>query len=52
MKWLWSAKPVSAATYTGTGGGSPKPFVNEILFPIGCSLVLYGAEALGKRLSG
>jgi hypothetical protein len=26
--------------------------INEVLFPIGCSLVLYGAEALGKRVAG
>jgi hypothetical protein len=25
--------------------------INEVLFPIGCSLVLYGAESLGKRIS-
>lgn len=25
--------------------------VNEVLFPIGCSIVLFGANALGKRLS-
>jgi hypothetical protein len=25
--------------------------INEVLFPIGCSLVLYGTEAVGRRLS-
>jgi hypothetical protein len=25
--------------------------INELLFPVGCSLVLYAAEALGKRLA-
>jgi hypothetical protein len=23
--------------------------VNELLFPVGCSVVIYAAEALGKR---
>jgi hypothetical protein len=26
--------------------------INEVLFPIGCSLVLFAAEAMGKRLKG
>jgi hypothetical protein len=26
--------------------------INEVLFPVGCSLVLYAAEAMGKRLPG
>ncbi len=26
--------------------------INEVLFPVGCSLVLYAAEAMGKRLGG
>jgi hypothetical protein len=25
--------------------------VNELIFPIGCSLVLFSAEALGKRMT-
>ncbi len=25
--------------------------INEVLFPVGCSLVLYAAEAMGKRLA-
>jgi len=26
--------------------------INEVLFPVGCSLVLYASESLGKRLRG
>jgi hypothetical protein len=26
--------------------------INEVLFPVGCSLVLYAAEAMGRRLPG
>ena len=26
--------------------------INEVIFPVGCSLVLYVAEAMGKRLPG
>lgn len=26
--------------------------INEVLFPVGCSLVLYAAEAIGRRLPG
>jgi hypothetical protein len=44
---------------TLTMGSTPPPppadalslGVNELLFPIGCSLVLFSAEALGKRMS-
>ena len=25
--------------------------INEVLFPLGCSLVLYAADAIGKRLA-
>jgi hypothetical protein len=25
--------------------------INEVLFPVGCSLVLYASEAVGKRLA-
>lgn len=26
--------------------------INEVLFPVGCSVVLYAADAMGKRLAG
>jgi FtsH-binding integral membrane protein len=40
-----AAGPPSAVDLTAKG-------INEVLFPIGCSLVLYATGALGKRLGG
>jgi hypothetical protein len=37
--------PPPPATEVLSGG------VNEVIFPIGCSLVLYSAGVLGKRMS-
>ena len=48
-----------AAIVTFTYWTAPEPLaavdlfsrgINEVLFPVGCSLVLYGATALGKRI--
>ena len=39
-----AAKPFSGVDLFARG-------VNEVLFPVGCSIVLYTAEALGKRAS-
>lgn len=39
-----AAKPLSLVDLAARG-------VNEVIFPIGCSLVLYAADALSKRLS-
>jgi hypothetical protein len=41
---LLSPKPSSAADWFARG-------VNEVLFPIGCSLILFAASATGRRLS-
>ncbi|HEX9941000.1 MAG TPA: hypothetical protein VGG03_03205 [Thermoanaerobaculia bacterium] len=38
-----AAKPMGPVDLAARG-------INEVLFPVGCSLVLYAAEALGKRL--
>ena len=45
---------------TLTMGSTPPPpaaealsvGVNEVIFPIGCSLILFSAGALGKRMNG
>ncbi|HEY9421570.1 MAG TPA: hypothetical protein VIW92_09160, partial [Thermoanaerobaculia bacterium] len=39
-----AAKPMGPVDLAARG-------VNEVIFPIGCSLVLYAAEAMSKRLS-
>jgi hypothetical protein len=39
-----SAAPPTLVDLTAKG-------INEVLFPIGCSLVLYGTETVGRRLS-
>lgn len=38
-------KPLSTVDLLSRG-------VNEVLFPVGCSLVLFAAETLGKRMGG
>jgi hypothetical protein len=42
MDW-YNPSPLATAALLSRG-------VNEILFPVGCSLVLFAAEALGKRV--
>lgn len=39
-----AAKPLPAAELVSRG-------LNELIFPLGCSLVIYAADVLGKRLS-
>lgn len=40
-----AAKPLGPVDLAARG-------INEVLFPVGCSLVLYAAESLSKRLGG
>jgi len=40
-----AAKPLTPVDLASRG-------INEVLFPLGCSLVLYAADAMGKRLKG
>jgi hypothetical protein len=39
-----AAKPMGPVDFAAKG-------INEVLFPIGCSLVLYAADAMGKRMA-
>jgi hypothetical protein len=41
MVWL-AAKPIPPPELLSRG-------INELLFPVGCSLVLYAAEVLGRH---
>ncbi len=43
--WLFSPASPSAADWFARG-------VNEVLFPVGCSLILFLASSAGKRLQG
>lgn len=40
-----AAKPMGPVDLAARG-------INEVLFPVGCSLVLYAAEAMGRRMGG
>jgi hypothetical protein len=40
-----AAQPMTAVDLAAKG-------INEVLFPVGCSLVLYAAEAMGRKLQG
>lgn len=44
------AVTVQAATAPPTPVDLIAKGINEVMFPIGCALVLYGSEAMGKRL--
>lgn len=53
---LFGTLILAILVYNVAGGLSPPKLVgqavNEILFPVGCSLVLFASNALGRRLQG